>query len=63
MGEFVTGEVVAVADSSVVVRSEGAQSHPYSWLDDYLVRLEGKAASKESLDAREYQALIGSLLA
>jgi hypothetical protein len=62
VGNFVTQEVVVLADNSV--GGEGAEYRPsYSWLEDYLVRLEKKAASKESLDAREYHALIASLLA
>jgi len=60
MNDFVARE--AVADSSVV-RSEGAESRPYSWLDDYFVPLEGEAASRENLDAREYYVLVASLLA
>ena len=35
----------------------------YLWIEDYVERLEGKAARKEGLDSREYYALIASLLA
>jgi hypothetical protein len=35
----------------------------YLWIEDYIERLEVKAARKEGLDPREYYALIASLLA
>lgn len=35
----------------------------YSWIEDYIEQLEGKAVRKEGLDSREYYALIASLVA
>ena len=45
--------------------STGDQERPGTclWIEDYIERLEGKAARKEGLNPREYYALIASLLA
>jgi hypothetical protein len=43
--------------------SDEARRGTYLWIEDYIERLEGKAARKEGLDPREYYALIASLLA
>ena len=35
----------------------------HSWLEDYIERLEGKAARQEFLDSYEYHSLIATLFA
>jgi hypothetical protein len=39
------------------------EPHPYLWLEDYIERLEEKAAREEFLDSNEYHSLIASMLA
>ena len=52
--------VTALANDST---GDKERRSTYLWIEDYVERLEGKAARKESLDSREYYALIASLLA
>ncbi len=54
------GEDVAVSLSATGV---GEERNPYSFIEDYIERLEEKTASKEGLGSYEYHSLIASLLA
>ena len=53
-------ECVATAYSSA--RDEEARG-PYSWLENYVERIEAQIAREECLDSYEYHAVMASLLA
>jgi hypothetical protein len=37
--------------------------YPYSWLENYVERIEGEVARRECLDSYEYHAVMATLLA
>lgn len=59
MGNLATKDVALALDRT---RSD-EERHHYLWLEDYIERLEEKAAREEFLDSYEYHSLIASLLA
>lgn len=59
MGTLATKDVALAFD-----RTRLEEEHqPYLWLEDYIERLEEKAAREEFLDSYEYHSLVASLLA
>lgn len=61
MSNLSAGNVEIATDGRA--RSDEEEMRLQPWLEDCLDQLEGKVARKESLDSREYYALIASLLA
>ena len=60
MANLVAEGVATASDSNTRFDEE---RHPYLWLENYIERLDQKAAREEFLGSYEYHSLMASLLA